>query len=326
MKVLYFHQHFTTTSGASGTRSYEFAKRLISRGHKVTLICGSLDIGKTGLQGKFKGGVRRGDVDGIDIIELSLPYGNEMGYLMRFLVFLRFMIAGVWLALREPCDLIFCTSTPLSAGIPGLVCRIIRGKPFVFEVRDLWPEIPEAMQIIRNPLILQLMGMLARSIYKRADRVIALAPGIKEEIEKKNIASDKIIMIPNGSDLKLFDKVRKNDENRFQIVFCGAHGLANGLDKVLDAALQLKLRRDDMARFVFVGEGGEKKRLISRAAEMGLNNCEFLDSMPKTELAYFLAKCDAAIMCLENISIFHEGSSPNKFFREYVCLISHLSY
>ncbi|SVE36541.1 uncharacterized protein METZ01_LOCUS489395, partial [marine metagenome] len=117
---MYFHQHFSTPDGASGTRSYEFARRLVENGHQVVMVCGSFGIGSTGLNKAFDSGKRRGIVDGIDVIEFKLPYGNEQNFLRRGLVFVRYALKSILIALTESYDVIFATSTPLTAGIPGI--------------------------------------------------------------------------------------------------------------------------------------------------------------------------------------------------------------
>ena len=145
MHILYYHQHFSTPDGSTGTRPYETARRLIEHGHEVTMICGSWDVSKTGLFGDFKWGKRQGDVDGIHVIEFSLPYSNKDNFIKRSLTFLRFALRSIVVALVRRYDLIFATSTPLTASLPGIVAKLVRNKPFVFEVRDLWPELPREM-------------------------------------------------------------------------------------------------------------------------------------------------------------------------------------
>ena len=142
MHVLYFHQHFSTPEGSAGTRSYEMAQALLRNGHSVTMVCGSYAQGNTGLTAPFSRGKRRGYVDGIDIIEFNLNYGNYMGFAQRVAVFAKFAAGSIGIALREPADVVFATTTPLTAGIPGIFARSLGRKPFVFEVRDLWPELP----------------------------------------------------------------------------------------------------------------------------------------------------------------------------------------
>jgi len=204
MKVLYFHQHFSTPKGAAGIRSYEMARRLIGRGHQVTMVCGSYGGGVTGLSAPFAKGVRRGNVEGIDIVEFDLAYSNADGFVKRAMIFVKFALRSVKLALTERYDVVFATTTPLTAGIPGIFARWLRGKPFVFEVRDLWPELPKAMGVIRNPLVLGAMSALEWASYRSAHRLVGLSPGIVEGIARRGVACERITLVPNGCDLDIF--------------------------------------------------------------------------------------------------------------------------
>jgi glycosyltransferase involved in cell wall biosynthesis len=322
MHVLYFHQHFSTPSGSTGTRSYEMAQRLIARGHSVTMVCGSGKMAKSGLTGVPEKGMRRGNVDGIDVVELCLPYSNYDGLLKRSWIFWLFAWRSVKLALRLKYDLLFATSTPLTAGIPGIVMKLFRRKPFVFEVRDLWPELPREMGVITNPVVLKGMDILEWLSYHSADACIGLSPGIVRGISRRNIPASQVAMIPNGCDLELFkptlskgieniDGIVKDD---FVAIFCGAHGLANGLGAVLDAAKILKGRNEKKIKLLFVGDGRLKPELMARAKAEQLDNCIFRDSVPKRELTTLTAAADVGLMILANVPAFYYGTSPNKFF------------
>jgi glycosyltransferase involved in cell wall biosynthesis len=321
MKVLYFHQHFTTPKGASGTRSYEFARELLARGHDVTMVCGSYKAGATGLDGVFKRGRREGQVDGINVVEFELPYSNADGFVKRSSTFLKFALRSGWLALTERYDLIFTTSTPLTAAIPGILAAYLRRKPFVFEVRDLWPELPRAMGVISNPVVLWCLGILEKMAYRAADHVIGLAPGIIQGIKQKSRENLRTTLIPNGCDLNLFDSgsepgqtIAGTSEGDFTAVFTGAHGIANGLDAVLDAAAELQKRGRDDIKLVFIGDGMKKAQLVERAENQTLSNCVFIDPMPKIELTGLVQKADVGLMILANVEAFYYGTSPNKFF------------
>lgn len=320
VKVLYFHQYFSTPRGAAGTRSYEMARRLVARGHRVLMVCGSAARGQTGLDGPFEHGRRRGVVDGIEVLEFDLAYSNSQGFVQRALVFLRFALQSVAVALREPYDLVFATTTPLTAGIPGILARWLRGKPFVFEVRDLWPELPKAMGVITNPVVLGLMSALEWASYRSAHRLVALSPGIAEGIARRGVPRARIAEVPNGCDVELFgdavegwrpEGVARTD---LMAVFAGAHGMANGLDAVLDAAgVLLKRGREDI-KVVLVGDGMLKPRLKARAQAEGLRNVLFLDPIPKKRLAGLMAETDVGLQLLANVPAFYYGTSPNKFF------------
>ena len=320
MKILYFHQHFSTPEGSTGTRSYEFGKALVRAGHNVTIICGSYWIAESGLSGPFIKGMRKGYVEGMKIIELELPYSNAFGFINRTWFFLKYTIAGIRLALSDDYDLLFATSTPLTVGIPGIVAKIFRRKRFIFEVRDLWPELPREMGVITNPVILKLMDWLESVTYRSADKCIALAPGIAKGILKK-MPEKQVIIIPNGSD-DVGPKTYSTDSgnNNIVAVFTGAHGIANGLDAVLDVAGELLKRNENDIEIKFIGDGKLKPELIERAERENLNNCVFVEPMPKQKLfGYLRDNADVGLMILDNIPVFYNGTSPNKFF-DYISL------
>jgi|HigsolmetaAR204D_1030405.scaffolds.fasta_scaffold03156_4 Glycosyltransferase len=322
MRILYFHQHFSTRAGAAGTRSYEFARRLVDRGHHVTMVCGSYGVGRTGLDGPFVNGQRRGVVDGIEVIEFELPYANSDSFLKRTATFLRFAARSIKVALAPNYDLVFATSTPLTVAIPGIVARILRRRTFVFEVRDLWPELPRAMGVIRNPVVLAGMSLLEFCAYRLADGCIGLAPGIVEGIRRR-APRTPVAMISNGSDLSgegaselpaHLNELLRSLDGKLKCIFAGAHGIANGLDAVLDAAVELRHRQRDDIHLIFIGDGMMKPKLMRRAHAEGLHNCTFLDPVPKRALANFLREMDVGLMILADVPAFYNGTSPNKFF------------
>ena len=320
MRVLYCHQHFSTPQGTTGIRSYEMARKLISLGHQVTMVCGSYDAGKTGLHNQFIGGKRTGVSDGINIIEFDLSYSNSDSFIKRSFTFLKFALSSVRLALTQNYDILFATTTPLTAGIPGIFARWIRGKVFVFEVRDLWPELPKQMGIIKNPLILSLLSGLEWFSYHSAHRCIGLSPGIVDGIKSRGVPIEKIELIPNGCDLSIFSAEVKSwrplgvKSSDFMAVFTGTHGLANGLDAALDAAKELQRRQRDDIKLILVGQGKLKAHLQARVEDEGISNVVFHPPVNKERLAGLIASADIGLQLLENIPAFYFGTSPNKFF------------
>ncbi len=321
MRILYFHQHFSTPRGSAGIRSYEMAKKLIVKGHQVTMVCGSYSGSNIGLEVSFNKGVRRGVIDGIQIVEFELPYTNTQTLLKRASVFLSFAFRSIKVVFTEEYDLVFATTTPLTAGIPGIFARWFKGKPFVFEVRDLWPELPKKMGVIKNPIILGLMSILEWVSYKSAHALIALSPGIKQGIERCNIAKEKIKLIPNGCDLDIFnsgneqkwlpDGINKGD---LIAIYTGTHGIANGLDSVIHVAEELKRRGRNDIKLVLVGQGKLKQGLIEQAIAKQLDNIIFHDPVNKQKLAQLMNAADVGLQLLANIPAFYYGTSPNKFF------------
>ncbi|CBJ40665.1 putative glycosyltransferase (plasmid) [Ralstonia solanacearum CMR15] len=320
MRVLYFHQHFCTPRGAAGIRSYEMARRLVHHGHAVTMVCGSYAGGHTGLSGDFQRGRREGMVDGIRVIEFDLAYSNADGFMKRSAMFLRFALRSIGLALTEPYDVLFATTTPLTAGIPGIFARWLRGKPFVFEVRDLWPELPRAMGVIRNRAVLRALDWLEWASYRSANRLIGLSPGIVEGIARRGVPHERIASVPNGCDLGIFSSPAEPwrpegvDAGHLMAVFAGTHGVANGLDAVLDAAAVLKQRRRDDIRLVLIGQGKCKPALVERARGLELDNVVFHDPVNKARMAGLLASADLGLQILADVPAFYYGTSPNKFF------------
>lgn len=321
MRILYFHQHFTTPSGAGGTRSYEFARALIERGHEVTMVCGLGRHNGLSLEWDASHGWHRGHVDGIDVIGLPLAYSNHDSISRRARIFLRFAWRSIKIALRHEYDLLFATSTPLTAAMPGIAMKMRgRRKPFIFEVRDLWPELPRALGM-KNLLLLGGMSMLEKLAYQSADRCIGLSPGIVEGIRRRAPAGRPIEMIPNGCDLGLFTPAKRKglklagvEDGDFVAGFTGTHGVANGLNAVLDVAGELKRRSCRHIKLVLIGDGGQKELLVARAKREALDNCLFFPLVKKIDIAPITASLDCGLQILANVPAFYFGTSPNKFF------------
>jgi glycosyltransferase involved in cell wall biosynthesis len=313
MRLLYVHQHFSTPDGTVGNRSWAFARAAIARGHHVTMLCGGYQGGSTGLAGPFVRGLRQGTVDGIDVIEIAAPAGNAQSMPTRAGSFARFALAASLRAMRCPADLVYATSTPLTVAIPALAGRL-RGTPYVFEVRDLWPELPVAMGVVRNPVAIGSLSALEWAAYRGARAVVALSDGMAAGVARRGIAAERIAVIPNGSDLDLFVPTAPAPApwlapGEVAAIYAGAHGRANGLDHLLDVAAHLQ---GTAVRLVLAGDGFEKPRLLARARAEGLLNVTFLDAAPRRAMPALFAACGIGLQSLADVPAFHEGTSPNK--------------
>lgn len=328
MRVLYFHQYFCTPEGNSGIRSYGMAKYIVDSGNNVTMVFAESPRLKSPITEPYKNGVRRGNYKGIDLIEFNLKYNNKLSLFRRALVFFKFALKTIRLVFTEEFDIVYATTTPLTAGIPAIVMKMLgKKKPFVFEVRDLWPELPREMGVVKNKFVLWGMDVLESLSYNKADACVALSPGIERGIRKVLKKPKPIYLIPNGCDLDIFKPGKHSKsiipgvkEDDFVAIFTGAHGQANGLDAALNAAAVLKKTPGtEKIKIVFIGDGALKPRLVKRANDEGLDNCIFLSPVPKKELVKYLQASDAGLMLLANIPAFYYGTSPNKFF-DYISM------
>ena len=327
IKILYIHQYFSLAIGSGSIRSYKNAIALRDNGYEVTVICGSDGRNNCGLSNQFKNQKRSGYVEGIKIIQFDFKYSNYMGFIKRSIVFLKFSVFALLESFLGNYEIIYATSTPLTVAIPGICSKWLLRKKFVFEIRDLWPELPYAMGIIKNKIIYKSLLFLEWISYHSADICIGLAPGICEGIRDRDVPLSKIKSIPNSCDLEIFYPLSKKEKKRpelindffksndFVVAFTGAHGLANGLDSVLDAAMEIKKLKKNYIKFLFIGDGKCKPKLLQRKEEEDLNNCFFMEPITKLELASLLRESvHVGMMVLQDIKSFYRGTSPNKFF------------
>ncbi|MCB4824518.1 glycosyltransferase family 4 protein [Roseicella aerolata] len=316
MRILYLHQHFSTPAGATGTRSFALARALAARGHAVTLACGQYAGAVTGLAGGFRRGRREGAVGPFRVVEYAIPCGNAQGLPARAAAFLRYAARATALALAETWDVVVASSTPLTVALPALAARRLRGTPFVFEIRDPWPELPRAMGVGSPPLWAGL-GALAGAACRGASAVIALSEGMARTAVAHGAAPGAVSVLPNGCDLDLFGphvppwRPAGLPAGTVLAVYAGAHGVANGLGQVLGAAALLQAEGAPVT-LLLVGEGAEKPVLQARAAALGLRNLRFLDPLPKPRLAGLLAGSDIGLQCLAPVPEFAELTAPNK--------------
>jgi glycosyltransferase involved in cell wall biosynthesis len=323
LDVLYFHQYFATRRRSTATRSYELARRLVDRGHRVTIVSRDTRRLETGRDEPPAGRlVARETVDGIDVLFLNIPYANRYPTPLRLASFTAFTVAaGVAGALERKPDVVFASSTPLTIGIAGLATARLKRVPFVFEIRDLWPAVPVQMGALRSVPAVRSAEWLERRLYAGAERIVVLSEGAQEDLERRGIPSEKLALIPNAADLDVFRpdvvdeqfRARHGLEEKFVAVYAGAMGRANGLDQLVDAAEALRRRGDERVAIVVLGDGGERPRLEERARELGLDNLRFLSPVPKEKLAGIVGAADVTLTIFAPYPVL-ETNSPNKFF------------
>tara|TARA_B110001452_G_scaffold181741_1_gene152611 strand:- start:429 stop:1631 length:1203 start_codon:yes stop_codon:yes gene_type:complete len=313
-KILYIHQYFITPWEAGGTRSYWFSRELLNNNFKVVMITSRSNQDRL---------VQKELVDGIDVIFIKNDYDNSFGIIRRVWSFLRFMILSTFISFKqENIDLVFATSTPLTVGIPPVLLKWIKGINYVFEVRDLWPEVPIQMGGVNNKLLISILKYLEKIIYNNAKHIIALSPGMKDGVLKVGIDNKKVSMIPNMSKIDQFGKRVKNkvlmdkfnlSTDDFYIIHFGAMGLANGLDYIIDAAKITQSRRNNNIKYLFAGEGGQEQILKTRVEKEQINNVIFLGKFKMKEMAEIVNIADCSITTFRNLPIL-QTNSPNKLF------------
>ena len=294
MRILYLHQFFVTRAGVGGTRSYEFARRFVSRGHAVRMLTA---------------GEGRQEVAGIEVVGLPGAYSDYMSataisYPRRMLAFARFGLAAGAAALRGPRpDVIYATSPPLTMAVPALVAAARWRAPLVFEVRDLWPEAPIQMGALRHPLLRRVARALERFVLRRATRVIALSPGIQSGVVGAGAPAERVVLVPNASDLDLFRPSPAPE--RFRVSYFGTMGEANDLGAVVEAARLL-----DGVEFVLMGDGKHRARLERSAP----SNVTFTGAAAgKEEVAELAAGSSACLTVFKDVPVL-STNSPNKLF------------
>ena len=322
MRILYLHQHYSAPGGSTATRSHAMARALAARGHAVTIACGRYAGAVTGLDGPFARGQRAGRVGAFDVVEFDIPCGNAQGLAARTTAFFRFATRAAPLAHAARFDLTIASSTPLTVAVPALLAWRRARRPFLFEIRDPWPELPRAMLrghgLREAPLRAMLAAMepIATAACRQARAVIALSDGMAETAIARGADPARVHVVPNGCDLDLFGphiapwRPPEARSGECLAVYAGAHGVANGLDQLLDAAALL--RDEARLRVLLVGEGGEKPRLMRRVRDEGLDNVTFLDPLPKTRLAMLLSGSQIGVHALGAVPAFAEWTSPNK--------------
>jgi len=317
MKVIYLHQYFNTPNMSGSTRSYEMARRLVAAGHEVSMVTSWRE--QTDKKNWFMT-----EEAGIKVYWLPVPYSNGMNYIERIKAFFKFAWSSAHKAASLDGDVVFATSTPLTIAVPAIYSSWKKQIPMVFEVRDMWPAVPIALGAIRHPLLVKLALWLEKKAYKHSSHIVALAPGMRNDIVAGGISEEKVSVIPNGCDLDVFSGVHKGHsprdhyswlENRKLILFAGTIGRANGVDYLVRIARQVSFS-DPEVRFAIVGEGGEWEKVRSLAVQEGIfeKNFFMLPALPKCDLVPWLHAADIIVALFTGPRVIWKDAVQNKFF------------
>lgn len=329
MKILVFHQYYLFAGQAGGSRFNEMARLWAQAGHQVTVIAGTVDY-TTGLKPEaYKGAwVRREDDNGVEVVRCYVPEAYGKSYRSRAWAFFAFGISAATAVfkVKRP-DVVIATSPPLIIAIPALFAARLRWRlPWVFEVRDLWPESAVTTGVLEaDSLLTRLLYALEKLAYRFSDGINVLTPAFRDDIVKRSLVSEnKISFVPNGADLERFRPGERDNSirrefgwaDRFVALYAGAHGRANAVDQLVAAADKLKDRSDIL--IATVGDGNERAAAQAKAADRGLKNIVFLGSQPKERMPDFVNAADAGLAVLQNNPTFRTVY-PNKVFDYMAC-------
>ena len=302
---------------SGGTRSYEMARRLVAAGHEVHIITSWRDY--TEHESWFYE-----NIDGIHVHWLPVEYSNKMSFTRRIVAFFSYAFRAGKKAIQVGGDLVFATSTPLTVAIPGVQVSKKLKVPMVFEVRDLWPELPIAVGALKNPISKFLAYQLEKFAYRNSNHIVALSPGMADGVLRTGFPASKISVIPNSADLDLFSsdegKAREFRKARPElgdsqiVLYAGTLGLINGVTYFAElAAATVKIKPD--VKFVLIGAGMEWDKVKARAEELDIidNNFFMYPSLPKTQLVGAFAAASVSTSLFVDLKPM-EANSANKFF------------
>ncbi len=310
MRILYFVQYLSLPDEPGGSRPYQFARAWTQAGHQVTIITGNVNYNTLEVRENCRGRLITEEVvDGIRVLRVWVYARTRGSFKKRYLNFLSYAITASIAAFFRGggADLVYASSTPLTAVVPGYVAARLRRAPFYFEVRDLWPESAIVAGALRpDSPVARGAAWLAGFFYKRAARLPAVTRGIADGLRVHGVPEEKILLIPNGVDDWMAEAAQQPPppsppqpqqaaaRDRFQIVYCGAHGIWNGLSQIIDAAAIL--RDETGIEFLFVGDGDERAALTDRVRREGLASVRFLGAVPKREAFRRLQSASATII------------------------------
>jgi glycosyltransferase involved in cell wall biosynthesis len=331
MNILLIHQYFLEEDDPGGSRWNEFTRVWTARGHTITVLAGMMHYNGKEKRAEYKGKYfvwkKQGNVN---VLRCHVSEAYNKHFIGRLWGYFSFMFSSLYAGLfkaKGKYDVVIVTSPPLFVGVTGYLVSRLRRMPFVFEVRDLWPESAIDTGVLTNKLIIKLAYWVEGFIYKRAKLINVLTPAFYNTLrDKKHITENKLIQISNASDFSLSEELlrtldvpafrRQHDlEGYFVITYVGAHGVANYLEQLLDAGDALK---DTNVLFLLIGQGMEKDKLVKMATERNITNVRFLDSVPKAEVFRYILASEMGASVLKRVDTFKTVYS-NKTFDYMSC-------
>jgi glycosyltransferase involved in cell wall biosynthesis len=328
LRILIVHQYYLQPGEPGGSRFNEFARLWSAAGHQVSVVAGTVNYSTGLVPERYRGRWVTREADGpVSVWRCHVPRSYRAGYAGRMWAFFGWTLSAAAAVLRAgPADVVIATSPPLVAPLPGWLAARRKGAKLVFEIRDLWPESAVTTGVLREgSLLTRLLYRLERWACRVADRVNVLTPAFRDDLVARGLApAGKICFVPNGADLDLFapgprdNAVRREMGwgDRFVVLYAGAHGRANAVRQLLDAAELLRGRPDIL--IATVGDGPERQALAVEARERKLDNVMFCGPQSKARMPDFVNACDAGAAVLQDNPTFRTVY-PNKVFDYMAC-------
>jgi len=332
LKILLIHQYFLEKNDGGGSRFNEMTKSWAEQGHEVTVLAGMVHYATGEKASKYKGKFTLLDKQfykNVDVMRCYVSESYNSSFLGRLWAYFSFVFSSIYAGvfkIKDKHDVILVTSPPLFVGITAYALSIVKRLPFVFEVRDLWPESAIDTGVLQNKLIIKFAFWFENFIYSKARLINVLTPAFRTKLIEKGVAQEKIIFIPNAADFSLAEAVQKNFdalqfkkeiglEYKFVITYVGAHGVANHLIQLLEAAALLK---DTKVVFQLIGSGMKKEFLMEEKLKQGLDNVIFRSPVPKAEVFKYILASDMGASVLKKADAFKTIYS-NKTFDYMSC-------
>ena len=320
MRILFFTHYYPPEVNAPASRTSEHARIWVKQGHEVTVVtCFPNHPGGTiypGYRNRFR---QTEMIDGVKVVHVWTFLAANEGFVRRTLNYVSYALTAMLASIFLPrADVVVSTSPQFFCGLVGLFAKVVKRTPWVLEIRDLWPESIVTVGAMQKGALVRFLEWLEQLAYHKADHIVVVTDSFVPHISERGGAG-KISIIKNGANLEMFKRPEglssvKRElglEGRFVAAYVGTHGMAHGLDTILDAAD--KLRDDPRIVFVLVGDGAERKRLEQRRADMRLDNIKILGQQPKQAMPGIWAATDVSLIVLRKDDLFKKVL-PSKMF------------
>jgi len=325
MKILLFHQQFLGKDSSGGSRWNQLTK-YFSTDHKITVLSGNIHYATGERIGKNIFLNEEHIEDSITVYRTWTYSGYNSNFFGRLIGYLSYTVSSLLAAvfIQKP-DTIIVTSPPLFIGLSALILSKMKKVPFIFEVRDLWPESAIATNVVSSKFLISIMYWIEKTLYKNSSSIVALTPAFKKNIiERFPDLKDKVEVVTNGADFDLVKPGPKNNwvgekygwKNKTVFSYFGAHGVANDLIQVVEVARHFN--ENENILFILIGDGMQKDLLKKKVSEYKLNNVQFIDSVPKSEVVYYINASDVCMAILKKTDTF-KTVYPNKVFDYMAC-------